>query len=225
MKLDIISDTHLLTTLSDLPGGDILIHAGDALNSGILMDLIDFKSHLMGIADRYKHILFTPGNHDCVFEEDPSLAKQCIEEVPGLILLHERSVEIDGIKFYGTAFQPFFFDWAFNVGKKMGVLNWTDIEKLTEHYSRIPDDTEVLITHCPPYGIRDSIGDPEKSGRRTGSPELLDRIANLKKLKLHAFGHIHWSHGMEERNGIKFVNAAMCDEDYNPINPVITVEI
>lgn len=226
MKIDCVSDTHLTTNLSHLPGGDILIHAGDALNSGSMYDLIEFKSHLMSIADRYKHILYTPGNHCCVFEEDREMATRCIEEVPGLIVLHDKSITIDGIKFYGTSWQPFFYDWAFNVGEwkyhEGGRLNWTDTDKLAEYYSRIPDDTQVLITHCPPYGIRDAVGDPEKSGRRTGSRELLDRVKQLKDLRLHVFGHIHYSHGVEKIGGTTFINAAMCDEEYDPTNsPVV----
>lgn len=230
MKIDCISDTHLTTALRDLPGGDILIHAGDALNNGYLSDLNSFKIDMLEAAKKYKHILYVPGNHDVCFETNFELAKQIIEEVPGLVVLHDKTITINGIKFYGTSWQPFFYDWAFNVGEwkyidEGGKINWTDSVKLTEYYSRIPGDTQVLITHCPPYGIRDNVGDMSKAGRRTGSLELLNRIVELKELKAHVFGHIHYSQGAEDRNGIKFINAAICDENYDPINPVKRFEL
>jgi Icc-related predicted phosphoesterase len=230
MKIITASDTHLTTRLGDAPPGDMFIHSGDALNSGSMRDLIQFKSDLLGIADRYKYILFTPGNHDCIFEEDFDLARKALEEVPGLIVLHDKAVTIEGLKFYGTSWQPFFYKWAFNVGEWKTAengrrFNWTDAGKLEEHYSRIPEDTDVLITHCPAYGILDSVGDPEKSGRRTGSPELRDRITKLSNLKLHVFGHIHFSHGVFKNGDTTFVNAAICTEDYDPDQSFIEVEI
>lgn len=225
MKICAVSDTHLTTDLSNLPEADMLIHCGDALNCGYSIEVSSLKEHFEKISERYKYILFTPGNHDTCFEEDFDLARKELEQVINLIVLHDKAVTIEGLKFYGTSWQPFFCSWAFNVGKKVGFQNWTDSEKLAEYYANIPDDTDVLITHCPPYGIRDSVGDIEKSGRRCGSPELLNRVADLKNLKAHFFGHIHYSHGIEERNEIKFINAATCNEDYDPVNPPIVIDL
>ena len=58
-------------------------------------------------------------------------------------------------------------------------------------YANIPDNVNVLITHCGAYGCLDKTGD----GKHLGSIALRDRIWNLSKLILHAFGHVHASFG------------------------------
>jgi hypothetical protein len=45
-----------------------------------------------------------------------------------------------GYKFYGSPYTPAFCEWAFQ-------LNETDA---IEKWKKIPEDTEILITHGPP---------------------------------------------------------------------------
>jgi Icc-related predicted phosphoesterase len=88
----------------------------------------------------------------------------------------------------------------------------------------IPDDTNILIVHGPAYGILDECPD----GARVGCPVLLERINELKSLghlKAVITGHIHHAAGREVHDGIQFVNAAICDEQYKAVNPVITIDI
>jgi len=44
-------------------------------------------------------------------------------------------------------------------------------------------------------------------------------------LKLHCYGHIHCAYGFEVIEGVTFVNASTCNEQYFPSNPPIVVEI
>jgi len=53
----------------------------------------------------------------------------------------------------------------------------------------------------------------------------VDEIAAFGRLKLHVFGHIHCGYGVYEEFGVKFVNASICDEQYNPTQPPIVVDI
>jgi Icc-related predicted phosphoesterase len=126
--------------------------------------------------------------------------------------------EIGGLKIYGAPWQPRFYDWAFNLNR--GV-------ELAEKWRLIPDDIDVLITHGPPHGILDEV--PGKFGyENVGCEELRRRIEEISingKLKLHVFGHIHCGYGRAERFGVKFVNAAGCDETYEPVQPPISVEL
>lgn len=215
IKIACISDTHLMTNFAVVPDADILIHAGDALNRGELGDLVRFKLQLKPHANRFKHILFVPGNHDRCFEYSWDIARQSLEEIPNVTVLHDKEIELYGLKFFGTAWQPHFFDWAFNVRGH---------EELAYKYKAIPDDVNILITHCPPFGILDKVQDTSKCGRRAGSPELMDRIKQLNKLKLHVFGHIHGSHGVECHSGVNYINAASCDEDYDAVNAPIVID-
>jgi len=52
-------------------------------------------------------------------------------------------------------------------------------------------DTEILITHGPPYGVLDLT----RRGKRAGCESLLERLDKLDELRLHVFGHIHEAAG------------------------------
>ena len=71
MKLTFISDTHTkheLIPLTDLPGGDIIIHSGDIMNSGYSYgDITDFCEWFSGL-HQYTHKIFIAGNHDWGFQ-------------------------------------------------------------------------------------------------------------------------------------------------------------
>ena len=105
-----------------------------------------------------------------------------------------------GIKFYGTPYT-----------KKREGSNpaFALLEhELDEKWSQIPSDTDVLITHMPPYGIQDL----NKHGGNEGCPDLLKAVIDRIKPKLHVFGHIHISGGKSESNETIFVNAAIGDK-------------
>ncbi len=53
---------------------------------------------------------------------------------------------IEGLKFYGSPWQPTFHNWAFNLDRG---------EEIKKVWDKIPNDTDVLITHGPPFGILD----------------------------------------------------------------------
>jgi len=74
------------------------------------------------------------------------------------------------------------------------------------HWSKVPDDTHVLVTHGPPFGILDLSPD---QAERMGDPELRNRVRELHSLKLHAFGHVHGAHGAVEQDGVTFANVAL----------------
>ncbi|MFK7819536.1 MAG: metallophosphoesterase, partial [Planctomycetaceae bacterium] len=78
-------------------------------------------------------------------------------------------------------------------------------DELSEKWGEIPDDTNVLITHTPPLGIRDL----NQAKKAQGCPLLRQRLEELAKLQLHAFGHIHESYGAADIGGVQFVNAAL----------------
>ncbi len=80
MRVVLISDTHLrhdLHTL-DIPDGDVLIHAGDALIGGDLSELAAFCKWFKALP--HTHKVFVPGNHDRIFEEDASFASEFLSE-------------------------------------------------------------------------------------------------------------------------------------------------
>lgn len=206
MKLIAISDTHGMHELIKLPKGDILIHAGDITRTGNLKELIEFNTWL-GTLD-YNHKLVIAGNHDFCIEEDVDKAREVLANA---IFLHDEEVVINEVKFYGSPWQPEFFDWAFNLPRG---------EPLKKKWDLIPEDTDVLITHGPPLGH----GDETVVGDRAGCEDLLNRIKVIKP-KAHVFGHIHEGQGITLEGETRCINASSVDFHYNYAYDPIEIEI
>lgn len=194
-----MSDSHNLHQLVNVPDGDILIHAGDICMEGNGHELENFIAWYGAQPHKYK--IAIAGNHDRIFERRPELARQLMTDA-GIIYLQDESVVIEGLKFYGTPWQPWFFDWAFNVPRGM----------LKPYWDKIPTDTDVLITHGPPKGVLDFTAPPQLDS--VGCDELLTRVLEVKP-KIHVFGHIHYGRGEKELNGTHFYNATVVNERYN----------
>ena len=105
------------------------------------------------------------------------------------------------MRIWGSPQQPRFLDWAFNVDRGPAIR---------EYWDMIPLETDILITHGPPFGTLDKIA---PSGEHLGCEELAIAAQRVRP-KLHVFGHIHSGHGTCERDGIQCVNAAILDENY-----------
>jgi Icc-related predicted phosphoesterase len=214
MRIVCISDTHNCNGRIDVPDGDVLIHSGDATITGTTEEVRSFNRWFSGLP--HKNKIFVAGNHDWMFEREPHMARMMLDK--SIHYLQDEGLEMDGLKIYGSPWQPRFFDWAFNLNRGT---------ELAEKWEMIPEDIDILITHGPPYGILDEV--PREWGiENTGCEELrkrVDQIAPNGKLKLHTFGHIHCGYGTRELGGIAFVNASACDERYNPTQPPIVIEL
>lgn len=157
----------------------------------------------------FKHKIVVAGNHDTLFEYDPYTARALLKNCT---YLEDSGVTINGIHFYGFPWQPEFMNWAFNLPRG---------KQLQTKWELIPNNTDVLITHCPPYGILDFAN---YSNAHVGDRDLLTRVKEVKP-KLHIFGHIHEGFGKVEQNGTVFINASFCDERNNVKNMPIVIDI
>lgn len=215
MKIVCISDTHNCNEEIAVPAGDILLHAGDSTNRGSHLEVEDF---LIWYSDLpHKHKIFVAGNHDWLYEKENQFARLLTAKY-NIKYLQDSFVEIDGLKIYGSPWQPRFYDWAFNLNRGA---------ELSEKWKLIPLDTDILITHGPPNGILDEV---PRLGfiENTGCEELRKRVETLAefgRLKLHIFGHIHCGYGVKEDFGVNFINASTCDEQYRPTQQPIVIEI
>ena len=206
MKLTFLSDTHTrqrLISYSDLPGGDLLIHSGDIMNSGYNKnDIFDFLYWYDSIPG-YDKKVFIAGNHDRMFENHPEDVKEWLSKFPNIIYLQDQAITVDGIKIYGLPHTPEFYNWAFNLPKNS--------LQLAAKWEGIPDNTDILITHGPSFGTLDTV-----TGRQydhLGCELLAQRIEDIKP-KIHVCGHIHSGYGYKFKNGTHFFNAAVLDEQY-----------
>lgn len=198
MHIHAIADTHNRHKRFIMPGGDLLIHAGDVSMSGTRDEIFPFLDWYA--EQNYAHLILVPGNHDWLFEKQPAMmAHEC--KGRGIILLNDCGVTVEGIPIWGSPVQPWFHDWAFN--RERG-------KEIRKHWDLIPQETEILITHGPAYGILDFV--PEK---HCGCQDLLNRIQETE-MKLHICGHVHGSKGFVSKFDRLWVNASAVDDAYKP---------
>lgn len=208
MKLICIADTHNRHQEISIPDGDILIHAGDFTEAGTKKESIDFLNWFSSLP--HLHKIFIGGNHDFYLEKMTFTEKRKI--IPkNITLLQDSGITIKGLNFWGSPVNPGEGQWAFN--RERG----PDIRK---HWKKIPSNTSVLITHTPPFGIKDKLADNTK----LGCEELKKRITELK-LPLHIFGHFHDYYGIIKKSPTTFINASSLNNKYDILNPPITFDL
>ena len=206
MKIIIISDTHGLHNNIDIPDGDILIHGGDITGRGKLNDVREFNDFLGSLP--HKHKIVIAGNHDFCIENSK---KESINQLTNCIYLEDSGLELAGIRFWGSPWQPWFHDWAFQL--KRG-------NELKMKWDLIPESTDVLITHGPPHKILDKTN----HNAFAGCEELSLAVKRIKP-KFHIFGHIHEAYGTYSDSDTKYINASICTADYRPDNQPVEINL
>ncbi|KFD54242.1 hypothetical protein M514_04784 [Trichuris suis] len=124
------------------------------------------------------------------------------------MFLCDSGTEVDGIRIYGTPWQPFSKTMAFNI---------TDCQKQVERWSKIPSGIDILVTHIPPLGY----GDVKENGVRSGCAELLQSVVNRVKPKFHIFGQTVRGYGRYTNGTTQFINCCICDSKMNPKNEAV----
>jgi 3',5'-cyclic AMP phosphodiesterase CpdA len=184
VRIVAVSDTHTFEEdLGPLPDGDVFVHAGDMLRQGTVDELAGVAAWIRALPHRHKVIV--AGNHDGVFQENRAAAVSLLGDA--VTYLEDSSAIIDGVRFYGSPWQPEYNDWAFNLPRGAA---------LAAKWAVIPSNIDVLITHGPPEGI----GDRSSVGGRHGDSDLLAAVIRARP-RLHLFGHIHEDGGVFERDG------------------------
>lgn len=198
MKILHLSDTHgCHHRLRDLPETDVVVHSGDFTMNGSEAEAIDFMNWFCDLP--YRHKIFICGNHDdCLYGANISGLDDNVH------YLCNSGIEIDGLKFYGV---PLF-------------LGDCITDRQSHNYARIPEDTDILITHAPAYGILDF-----DDNIHYGSEEIFERLPALHNLKAHLFGHLHPQHGIVEEHDVIYSNGAIMNLDYTDLLPPNLIEI
>jgi Icc-related predicted phosphoesterase len=200
---------------------NILVHSGDCTNIGKENEVKDFVNYMKAI-NGFDFKIFIAGNHDFAFQNKPVWYDDIINinDLLDSKVIYLQDSEINlfvpefgrNIKIYGSPWQPWFYNWAFNLHKNSDELN--------AKWDMIPNDTDVLITHGPPFGFNDKT----VSNESVGCELLRKKILQIKPI-LSVFGHIHNGYGTTLNGDTLYVNASVCNEQYNPINKPIIVEL
>lgn len=199
-----ISDLHGFLP-SNLPGGDLLIVAGDHTARDREDEYFKFFDWLS--SQLYDQKIIIAGNHDGLLEREEYKGPVGQE----FIYLCDSGCEYKGLKIWGSPYTKRFY------GQNPACMAFAvDLEaQLGDHWAMIPTDIDILITHTPPYDILDR----NYHNSRCGSQSLSDWVmASRPNLQLHVFGHIHGSSGVETIAHRTFCNASYVDEDYMPVN-------
>lgn len=223
------SDTHgLHDSIKHRPEADVLLHAGDFTDFGELEVVQSFSQWLKAYPASHKVVI--AGNHDITFHEltyqhsqgfrdktQKARAKTCRQVryallSSGCTYLEDSIIDLLGYQIYGSPWSPakYSSNWAF------GLPSGKD---LREVWDRIPAETDILVSHTPPYGIRDTVGNLPKG---CGS---LRQAVNRLSIPVSVFGHIHEGYGVEQDEHTMFVNASTCTVAHTPANPPIVFDM
>ena len=208
MKISIISDTHnkhkLLT--GDLPGGSLLLHAGDISSMGYEHEIREFAKWYDGL--NYDNKIFIAGNHDWGFQNNVDKVKEIVDFYKTITYVQDQlhTIQDDNgteIKIWGSPWQPEFYNWAFNLPNG----GW----ELEQKWNDIPEGIDILITHGPAWGFLDDV--EGRRGQHLGCELLANRIKKIKP-KIHICGHIHSGHGHYFDGHTHYFNASALNERY-----------
>jgi len=182
MKIWHISDTHGYHFLLDIPKVDMVIFSGDESNyHDYIRNEPECKDFLNWFGDLdIKYKIMIAGNHSAYIAINPQEFRQLCNE-KNIIYLENESIEIEGIKIFGTPIQPTFGNWYFQKPR----------HKLDEFWKLIPEDTDILIVHGPCKGILDLSRNKDGVLEYCGCKALRNHIINRLNLKFCLFGHIH----------------------------------
>jgi Icc-related predicted phosphoesterase len=206
MRIVATADIHGF--LPEVPPCDVLVVAGDLTPTSD--HDVRFQARWLDTAFREwlervpaAHVVAVAGNHDFVFER----AADSVPDLPWQYL-NDTSCTIDGVRFWGSPWTPWFFDWAFNAPR-----DDADERFLTERYATCPADADVVVLHGPPAGF----GDHTNRGADVGSTAALALLGRVRP-QVCVYGHIHEGRGAWELDGTDLANVSYVDSEYRPVD-------
>lgn len=208
MRIIHVSDTH--SYFPALPDGDIVIHSGDFFPDGrdrILEKKIPYQTNwLRAKAETIKEwvgdrpFLFCQGNHDYI-DIQPVLVEYGVRALD----LTNRVVKIEGLTLYGFPFVPL-YKGNWNNEKTAQEMN-DEIRYMLDRIKDSGSSLDILVAHCPPYGVLDFT----KHETRIGNSQLTNCLtySQFDPMPKHLLcGHVHEDTGYAEVFGIKVSQAA-----------------
>lgn len=201
-----ISDTH--NTRPEVPGGDVLIHAGDLTENGSFDELQNELVWLASLPHKYK--VFVAGNHDVLL--DGAFLEKYPERRYGsdktrhdldwgdIIYLQDEAITLEfpsetsasqttpaarQLTIFGSPWTPKYGASAFQYSPG-NCDHWDDI------LGSLKTTPDIVVTHGPPKHHLD-----KRDFHRAGCPYLAQEIRRIRP-RLSVFGHIHVGYGREE---------------------------
>ncbi|WP_373492424.1 metallophosphatase domain-containing protein [Parasphingorhabdus sp.] len=207
VRIVVISDTHLRHRELRLPKGDLLIHCGDLFtlqsrDRSLVTDLDDWFG-----AQDFDQIVCIGGNHDHILQD---IAHREPQPFANAHYLQDTTFRYAGLNIHGSPWVP---DLPYHAYDRDGA-------ELANTWARIPDNSDILITHVPPAGRLDQ----SSQGHSHGCPLLAAELPRIAP-KVHCFGHVHASGGSETEDGTVFINACSIDGWGAPLRQPISIPL
>lgn len=206
VRIVTVADTHEHHDNVVVPDGDIFICAGDMTMLGEKKQIKRCFEWINALPHEHKIVI--AGNHDLNLSPETPMyhdlkMKQLIDSYPSITYLCDTGTTVKVkerlLKVYGSPYTIEFNDWVFQYAEN------------DRSWDMIPSDTDIVVTHMPPYGILDTIDATSRGGScfSGGCKKLRERVLAVKPL-VHVFGHLHCDGGRTEVKGeTTFVNAAI----------------
>jgi Icc-related predicted phosphoesterase len=200
VRVCVLSDTHgIHRTLTLPPGVDVLVCCGDFSEDGTPEQCADFLEWFA--AQPAAHRLLICGNHELELVEranhDAEVLRSKLSADGRVTYLQDSAVEVAGLRVYGT---PWMARPRGETYDHNAFCLDEDAEALRARYAAIPSGLDLLLTHTPPKGARDTHG--------LGSSTLAAEVARAQPV-VHCFGHVHSGYGHVLRDEVLYVNAAV----------------
>ena len=222
MKIVATSDTHEKHGGLIVPDGDVFIHAGDFTMIGEPERISAFNVWLGRLP--HKHKIVIAGNHDRTLDSEGCSHEELRDfgqsRITNAIYLCHSGVEIDGKKFWGSPYTPWFGDyWKFSYDRVVQGF-----------WDTIPKKLDVLITHGPPMKHLDRTLEGEYAGCYDLFRVIRDMHETDDQPRYHIFGHIHEGYGIDERAADSgrtvMMNVSAVDRQYRlRENPCVVFEV
>ena len=215
MTIMTMSDNHGKLEGIKVPPCDLLIHAGDVCpdyapgspwGSGMQEGWLSSKWLNWLDLQPVVYTLATFGNHDFVRTNG----------TPRMFNVDEL-VQLGDLKIWMSPWSNTFGGWAW----------MKDPSDLANIYSLIPEGTDIIVSHQPPFGYGDQVPERfrfanEDPDGHVGSKELVETM-NRVKPKVVICGHIHsgwgvYKHICPDGHIVKVYNVALVDEEYELVN-------
>lgn len=224
MDITLVSDLH--GYYPKLDGGDLLIIAGDLHARDEHKEHIEFAIWLQKLD--YKKKIVIGGNHDNFLSQNVRKGITVIMPSMDCHYLCDSGTKFEGLKIWGSPWTATFP----GMNPRCMAFTLDTEEQLKEKWDLIPDDVDILVTHSPPFGQLDQVGTQYSAS--VGSMSLLNKVIHTK-IRLHVFGHIHENggrihelvrtEGLFQGSSVKFVNAALMNEYYEPVNKPMRIKL